>query len=106
MEGKECIDRWYYLETAAILVFECFLSRRKSLQHGDHPDVRARHTFVAHSENITMTNLDMNATSSSQWSTVNTDGFDSWNSKNIVIKNWVVTCGDVGAGPWYIRSST
>jgi hypothetical protein len=42
-----------------------------------------------------MTNLDMNATSNSQWSTVNTDGFDSWNSKDIVIKNWVVTCGDV-----------
>lgn len=37
----------------------------------------------------------MNATSSSQWNTVNTDGFDSWNSKDIVIKNWVVTCGDV-----------
>ncbi|KAH5237930.1 hypothetical protein HBI42_164210 [Parastagonospora nodorum] len=52
------------------------------------------HTFVAHSQNITMTNLDMNATSNSQWSTVNTDGFDSWNSKDIVIKNWVVTCGD------------
>lgn len=52
------------------------------------------HTFVAHSQNITMTNLDMNATSSSQWNTVNTDGFDSWNSRNIVIKNWVVTSGD------------
>jgi hypothetical protein len=44
-----------------------------------------------------MTNLDMNATSNSQWSTVNTDGFDSWNSKDIAIKNWVVTCGDVGS---------
>ncbi|KAF2111131.1 pectin lyase fold/virulence factor [Lophiotrema nucula] len=53
-----------------------------------------RHTFVAHSQNVTMTNLDMNATSSSQYNTVNTDGFDSWNSKDIVIKNWVVTCGD------------
>lgn len=42
-----------------------------------------------------MTNLDMNATSNSQWNTVNTDGFDSWNSKDIVLKNWVVTCGDV-----------
>jgi len=41
-----------------------------------------------------MTNLDMNATSNSQWSTVNTDGTDTWNSKDIVIKNWVVTCGD------------
>ncbi|KAI4668024.1 uncharacterized protein J4E78_001845 [Alternaria triticimaculans] len=52
------------------------------------------HTFVAYSQNITMTNLDMNATSSSQWGTVNTDGFDSWNSQDIVLKNWVVTCGD------------
>lgn len=43
-----------------------------------------------------MTNLDMNATSNSQWNTVNTDGTDTWNSKDIVIKNWVVTCGDVG----------
>jgi galacturan 1,4-alpha-galacturonidase len=54
-----------------------------------------RHTFVAHSQNITMTNLDMNATSSSRWGTVNTDGFDSWNSQDIVLRNWVVTCGDV-----------
>lgn len=38
---------------------------------------------------------DMNATSSSQWNTVNTDGFDSWNSQDIVLKNWTVTCGDV-----------
>ena len=54
-----------------------------------------RHTFVAYSQNVTMTNLDMNATSSSQYSTVNTDGFDSWNSKDIVLRNWSVTCGDV-----------
>ncbi|KAI0381790.1 glycoside hydrolase family 28 protein [Hypomontagnella monticulosa] len=52
------------------------------------------HTFVAYSENITMTNLDMNATSNSQWSTVNTDGTDTWNSKDVFIKNWTVTCGD------------
>ncbi|KAK2605417.1 hypothetical protein N8I77_008254 [Diaporthe amygdali] len=52
------------------------------------------HTFVAYSENITMTNLDMNSTSNSQWSTVNTDGVDTWNSKDIVISNWTVTCGD------------
>jgi hypothetical protein len=57
--------------------------------------IDSRHTFVAYSENITMTNLDMNATSNSQWSTVNTDGVDTWNSKNIVISNWTVTCGDV-----------
>ncbi|ORY71248.1 glycoside hydrolase family 28 protein [Pseudomassariella vexata] len=53
------------------------------------------HTFVAHSENVTMTNLDMNSTSNSQWSTVNTDGVDTWNSKDVVIANWTVTCGDV-----------
>ncbi|KAK1762815.1 pectin lyase fold/virulence factor [Phialemonium atrogriseum] len=52
------------------------------------------HTFVAHSQNVTMTNLDMNTTSHSQYSAVNTDGFDSWNSKDIVIRNWTVTCGD------------
>ncbi|OTB19010.1 glycoside hydrolase family 28 protein [Daldinia sp. EC12] len=52
------------------------------------------HTFVAYSENITMTNLDMNSTSNSQWSTVNTDGTDTWNSKDVFIKNWTVTCGD------------
>ncbi|KAI1342002.1 glycoside hydrolase family 28 protein [Xylariaceae sp. FL0016] len=52
------------------------------------------HTFVAYSENITMTNLNMNATSATQWSTVNTDGIDTWNSKDVTIKNWVVTCGD------------
>ncbi|KAI0600452.1 glycoside hydrolase family 28 protein [Biscogniauxia sp. FL1348] len=52
------------------------------------------HTFVAYSENVTMTNLDMNSTSNSQWSTVNTDGVDTWNSKNVYISNWTVTCGD------------
>ncbi|KAI1767699.1 glycoside hydrolase family 28 protein [Hypoxylon sp. FL1150] len=52
------------------------------------------HTFVAYSENVTMTNLDMNATSNSQWSTVNTDGTDTWNSKDVFISNWTVTCGD------------
>lgn len=42
-----------------------------------------------------MTNMDMNATSDSQWKTVNTDGTDTWNSKDIVISNWSVSCGDV-----------
>ncbi|TAQ88662.1 hypothetical protein B7494_g3030 [Chlorociboria aeruginascens] len=51
-------------------------------------------TFVAHSQNITMSNLDMNATSNSQWTTVNTDGIDTWNSQDIVISNWTVTSGD------------
>ncbi|KAF1832680.1 pectin lyase-like protein [Decorospora gaudefroyi] len=52
------------------------------------------HTFVAHSQNIRMTNLDMKTVSNSRWGTVNTDGFDSWNSQDIVLKNWTVTCGD------------
>lgn len=42
-----------------------------------------------------MTNLDMKAVSSSQWGTVNTDGFDSWNAQDIFLQNWTVTCGDV-----------
>jgi hypothetical protein len=50
-----------------------------------------------------MTNLDMNATSSSRYGTVNTDGFDSWNSQDIVLRNWVVTCGDVSP-PTHIYS--
>jgi hypothetical protein len=58
-------------------------------------NIENRHTFVAHSQNIAMTNLDMNATSNSQYKTVNTDGTDTWNSKDIVISNWTVTCGDV-----------
>ncbi|KAK0727227.1 glycoside hydrolase family 28 protein [Lasiosphaeria miniovina] len=52
------------------------------------------HTFVAHSQNITMTNLEMNTSSNSQWKAVNTDGTDTWNSKDIVIRNWTVTCHD------------
>ncbi|SPO06272.1 uncharacterized protein DNG_08961 [Cephalotrichum gorgonifer] len=51
-------------------------------------------TFIAHSQNITMTNIDMNSTSASQWGTVNTDGTDTWNSRDVVLKNWTVTCGD------------
>lgn len=53
------------------------------------------HTFVAHSQNVTMTNLDMSTTSNSQYSAVNTDGFDSWNSADVTLRNWIVTSGDV-----------
>ncbi|KAI0471955.1 glycoside hydrolase family 28 protein [Xylariaceae sp. FL0804] len=52
------------------------------------------HSFVAYSDNVTMTNLDMNSTSDSQWNTVNTDGVDTWNSNDVTIKNWTVTSGD------------
>ncbi len=53
------------------------------------------HTFVAHSQNVTMTNLDMKTLSANSNSAVNTDGTDTWNSKDIVISNWTVSCGDV-----------
>ncbi|RXW21694.1 hypothetical protein EST38_g4163 [Candolleomyces aberdarensis] len=52
------------------------------------------HTFVAYSENVTMSNLDMNATSATRWSTVNTDGTNIWNSRDVKISNWIVTSGD------------
>ena len=53
------------------------------------------HTFVAYSQNVTMTNLDMNTFSTNGQSSVNTDGTDTWNSRDIVISNWTVKCGDV-----------
>lgn len=53
------------------------------------------HTFVAHSQNVTMTNLVMKTVSANSYSSQNTDGTDTWNSKDIVISNWTVTCGDV-----------
>ncbi|KAH6899456.1 exo-rhamnogalacturonase B [Coprinopsis sp. MPI-PUGE-AT-0042] len=52
------------------------------------------HTFVAYSENVEMTNLDMNATSATRWSTVNTDGTNIWNTRDVRIANWTVTSGD------------
>lgn len=52
-------------------------------------------TFIAHSSNVTMTNIDMNSTSATQWSTVNTDGTNTWNSRDVYLENWVVTAGDV-----------
>ena len=54
------------------------------------------HTFVAYSQNVTMTNLDMSTFSTSGQSSVNTDGTNTWNSKDITISNWTVKCGDVG----------
>ncbi|KAK4206559.1 putative glycoside hydrolase family 28 protein [Rhypophila decipiens] len=46
------------------------------------------HTFVAYSKNVTMTDLDMRTRSNSQWSAVNTDGIDTWNSEDVTIRNW------------------
>jgi polygalacturonase len=71
-----------------------------------HTEFYHRNTFVAYSKNITMTNLDMSAISNSQWTTVNTDGFDSWNSQDITIANWTVTSGDVSGSASVMNSRT
>jgi len=55
------------------------------------------HTFVAYSQNVTMTNLDMKTQSANSNKAVNTDGTDTWNSKDVVISNWTVACGDVSS---------
>ena len=51
-------------------------------------------TFVSRSTNVTISNVYVNATSNDKWSTVNTDGSDTWNSRDIVFENWVVQNGD------------
>jgi polygalacturonase len=53
------------------------------------------HTFVAYSQNVTMTNLDMSTYSQNSQSSQNTDGTNTWNSRDIFIANWTVKCGDV-----------
>ena len=53
------------------------------------------HTFVAHSQNVTMTNMDMSTWTNSQHKSVNTDGTNTWNSRDVRIANWTVKCGDV-----------
>ncbi|KAK4155447.1 putative galacturan 1,4-alpha-galacturonidase A [Chaetomidium leptoderma] len=52
------------------------------------------HTFIAYSQNVTMTNLDMVTFSTNGQSSVNTDGTNTWNSRDITISNWTVKCGD------------
>lgn len=52
------------------------------------------HSFISHSENVTLSNVDMKSVSTSTWFTVNTDGSDTWNSKNINFYNWTVEGGD------------
>ena len=51
-------------------------------------------TFIWQSQNVTLRNIYVNATSDDEWGTVNTDGGDSWNSDNILIENWIVDNGD------------
>ncbi|KAJ5099372.1 hypothetical protein N7532_006373 [Penicillium argentinense] len=47
-------------------------------------------TFVWASQNVSLTNFYVNATSDDEWGTVNTDGYDSWNSRDLLVENWVV----------------
>ncbi|KAL9620689.1 MAG: hypothetical protein Q9160_004825 [Pyrenula sp. 1 TL-2023] len=51
-------------------------------------------TFVTYSNNVTMSNVFVNATSNDEWGTVNTDGTDTWNSRDILLENWTVQNGD------------
>ena len=51
-------------------------------------------SFISYSQNVTMTNIHVNATSNSEWGTVNTDGSDTWNSRDVVYENWDVTTDD------------
>ncbi|KAF6234758.1 hypothetical protein HO173_006978 [Letharia columbiana] len=52
------------------------------------------HSFISHSNNVTVTNVHMNATSDDGNITVNTDGTDTWNSRDIKLQNWTVQNGD------------
>jgi len=51
-------------------------------------------TFVSYSSNVTMTNIYVNATTDDEWGLANTDGSDTWNSRDILIANWTVVNGD------------
>ncbi|KAK4553967.1 hypothetical protein LTR86_008808 [Recurvomyces mirabilis] len=51
-------------------------------------------TFVTYSQNVTMKDVYVNGTSNSRWNTVNTDGSDTWNSRDILMENWTVVTGD------------
>jgi len=47
-------------------------------------------TFVWESKNVSITNFYVNATSNDEWGTVNTDGYDSWNSEDLLVENAVI----------------
>ncbi|EPS34321.1 putative rhamnogalacturonan alpha-L-rhamnopyranohydrolase [Penicillium oxalicum 114-2] len=51
-------------------------------------------TFVWQSRNVSITNFYVNATSNDEWGTVNTDGYDSWNSHDLLVENAVVSNQD------------
>ncbi|ETN42478.1 uncharacterized protein HMPREF1541_01634 [Cyphellophora europaea CBS 101466] len=49
---------------------------------------------VWESEQVVLRNIYITATSNDQWGTVNTDGADTWNSRDVLFENWDVTNGD------------
>lgn len=49
---------------------------------------------VSYSSNILLEDIYVNSTSNSEWSTLNTDGADTWRSDNITFRRWSVTNGD------------
>ncbi|KAJ5238801.1 hypothetical protein N7468_003420 [Penicillium chermesinum] len=51
-------------------------------------------TFVSHSYNVSITNFYVSAISNDEWGTVNTDGYDSWNSDTLLVENAYITNGD------------
>ncbi|KAJ5727291.1 hypothetical protein N7493_005111 [Penicillium malachiteum] len=51
-------------------------------------------TFVWDSKNVSVTNLFVNATSNSKWGTMNTDGYDSWKSDQLLVENATIINGD------------
>ncbi|CAK4034409.1 glycoside hydrolase family 28 [Lecanosticta acicola] len=51
-------------------------------------------SFISHSQNVTFTNVYINATTNDEWGLANTDGGDTWNSRDILIANWTVQGGD------------
>ncbi|QKX53026.1 uncharacterized protein TRUGW13939_00097 [Talaromyces rugulosus] len=51
-------------------------------------------TLVWQSQNVSLTNFFVNATSDDEWDTTNTDGYDSWRSDNLRIENATITNGD------------
>ena len=50
-------------------------------------------SFISHSENRTMTDISVNATSDNGNSTVNTDCIYKWISNNLFLQNWTVQNG-------------
>lgn len=56
-------------------------------------------SFVWRSKNVSLVNYYSNATSDDQYSTTNTDGYDSWNSDTLLIENATIATDDDCVAP-------